>query len=242
MIVVLGTVAGICQFLFKTPVILLRYLASIVVKPSALKEKMQAPYFSLSLFLFACLMLCLAPAISTIRLEQRWLTASFSIFMLLFVILLSSIPFKTNVARCSVYAVFIFSVIWVNFTYLHKGISNTYMHSSEMTASQFKQAVDNNVIRPNTKKLYIWEKKRDQNSENGLMWTLAGGYFFKFFSTGEKEMIFVDSTYQKTDSAYVTSFPGFDTSTSQIVLWGPELKEITGEYLRDSLKSFMANK
>ena len=116
------------------------------------------------------------------------------------------------------------------------------MRNSERIATKFKSAMDVNIIRPDTKKLYLWEKKKDVNLENDVNWTLSRGYFFSFYGTTEKQIIYVDSIYTKTDTSYTTSFPDFDPKTSQIVQLVPELKDITSEYLRDSLKTYVTGK
>lgn len=195
------------------------------------------------LVFFLCMlyMVCLAPAVSTIRLEQRWLTASLAVYILICVIIFSSFKYRNNLVKYAVFFLFIFPMIKVNATYFD-GINNVFMYTGEKNADQFKDALNKNIIHANTTKLYLWEKQRDVNTENGLMWVLCDGYIFNFYGAAEKQLTFVDSVYTRKDSGLVTSFPDFNPQTSQIILFDTALKDITGEYLKDSLKSFLAER
>ncbi len=239
LIVVISFIIGFGLLLYTASLSLFRYYASKVIDNSLLKEIPKNQYLNLFFFLFAYFFLCLAPAIVTIRIEQRWLIASLSIFIVMLAILLASIKYKSVVVKYVVYSIIPLCFMWINFTYLKLGITNIYMYNSERIAAKFKDAMDKDIIHKSTTTIYLWEKKKDINIENDVNWTLYGGYIFEYYGSSSKQLLFVDSIYTKTDTSYTTSFPGFDAKTTQIVQLIPELKDITNEYLKDSLKSFI---
>ena len=132
-------------------------------------------------------------------------------------------------------------ILWINFSYLDLGINRIFMRNSENIAAVFKNGVNKKIIHKNSKKIYLWEKYKDINLRNDIMWTLGHGYFFKFYHIAEKEIVFVDSIYTKKDSSYLPSFPDFNPDTSQILLYDAELKDLTAGYLKDSLKNYTNN-
>ncbi len=193
-------------------------------------------------FLFVLLCLLMIPAVSTIRLEQRWLTGPLSVFMLLLAFSIETVFHQRTKLKYLIIIALACGMLWTNYSYLDIGLKNTYMFDSERTAKLFKDAQDNNIIRKSTKKLYLWAGNRDQNMENGNTWVLDSGYLFRFYGGTEKQIFYADSIFTKTDSTCYFSFPGFDTTTDQIILWAPVLKDLTSEFMKDSLKGFNASK
>jgi hypothetical protein len=150
--------------------------------------------------------LLLAPAIVTIRLEQRWLQASLGILVLIIVMLLSSFRFNNSMAKYILCASFVFVFLLVDREYLSKGANLIYMMSCENSAAVFKKGVDKGVIRNSTKNLYVWEKTRNENGENEVKWYLADGYFFDFYGGNKKNLVFIDSVYERSHSTADTAF------------------------------------
>lgn len=195
--------------------------------------------FVVLVLLAALFFLSLMPAIATIRLEQRWLTAPFAIFLLMITVVLATLRFKAVVLKYSLVSFIVILLIWINNSYLSAGVKNTYMFDSERTAAYFKKALDSNLVHKTSSTLYLWGKVRDDNYENGMYWVLDSGNFFAFYGGKEKEILFVDSIYTKAGK---TSFPSFDSSKDQIVFyWAGELKDVTDQYLTDSLKALVAS-
>jgi len=215
-----------------------------IIKAVISKKKDLQPDFSIFIFLLVLSLLFLLPAVVTIRLEQRWLQASLSCFILMMVIALAHLPLKSNQLKSVTFSLFVVLFLWTDFNYLNKGGNNLYMSNSEKIVSDFEQAIKKGIIRANTSKLYIWEKKRDANTENAIDWCLADGYFFEFYQGKSKKIIFVDSIYQKSYSFPVSSFVHFDKNDEQIVYMtnNNHIVDITNNYLLDSLKSFNAAK
>jgi hypothetical protein len=207
-------------------------------KAYARKEKDKPLFFPAFLFLLVLCGFCLVPAIVTIRLEQRWLQASLNIFIILIVIALSSAQFRNNTLKNVLASIFVLLFLWTDFIYLSKGMPNLYMTYAEKSAADFKKAIDNGTIRKSTDKLYIWEKKRDANTESAIMWSLGGGNLFEFYQNKPRELIFADSIYDKNYSFPVSTFRNFDKAHEQIVYVGDKVIDISNEYLRDSLKRF----
>lgn len=238
LLIAVAAFACICIFAARGIIYGLRSLASKILEESAVKRYSKEPWIPAVFFLSGAFLLCLVPAVSTIRLEQRWLTASYSVFLILMIMVIANIQWKNIAIRQASLIVLALAIAWVNYSYLYAGGTNIYMYSAEATARKFKTAEDKNIIHPSTKKLYIFEDHRDANQENVVTWSLMGGYIFKFYRAEGKELIFVDSTYTKTDTAWVGSFSSFDPKTSQIIYLSNELKDITSEFLKDSLRTF----
>jgi hypothetical protein len=107
-------------------------------------------------------------------------------------------------------------------------------------ASGFKQAITNGTISPNSDQLYIWEKHRNQNDEQGIRWILGDGYLFQFYQNKTKQITFVDSIYDKSHSFTFSSFPNFNKNTGQIIyILNNRIYDLTSDYLQDSLKHFL---
>lgn len=208
-----------------------------IIKSNFSTQEKQTGVLWIIPFLALLFVLLLVPAVLTIRLEQRWLQASYSIFILCFIIAFCHLPFKNNYSRNSAFFLFIILLLWSDFTYLHKGAGNIYMTNAEKIANRFEEAIDKGVIKPGTKNIYLWEKQKDINTENEIKWTLAEDYFFYFYQQQEKKLIFADSIYKK-DNPYSNSFINFNKNTDQIIYMDRAITDITNDYLQDSLKAF----
>jgi len=181
----------------------------------------------------------LVPATITIRLEQRWLQAPFSVFALLVIIALNTLPFKYRSGNKYALLLFFTFFLLTDFNYLKKGVPNFSMSYSTRLASGVKEAIDNGTISPNSEQLYIWEKRRNENDEQAIRWILASGYFFEFYQNKAKQITFADSVYDKSYPFAFSSFPGFNKNTSQIIyLLNNKIYDLTPDYLKDSLKRF----
>lgn len=212
-------------------------------KEHTAKNVLHNTHFTLLLFLAALFALLLAPAVVTIRLEQRWLQASLDIFVLMVAIMLSNLSFTKAYFKPALFALFIVFYVYTDSIYLHKGHHNLYMAASEKNVSEFKEAIDKGIIRPNASKMYIWVQQRNEGNEQGEIWTFGGGDFYYLYQNKSKQIVFVDSVFTKTDSGYVSSFPNFNKNTEQIIYRSSHgVIDITNEYLTDSLKQFISQK
>lgn len=206
-------------------------------KPTVFDKRNRPNQLWLLTFLGMLFVALLIPAILTIRLEQRWLQASYSLFILSFIIAFSHIPFRNIYNRNWILVLFIALLLWCDFTYLNKGAGNIYLTSSEAMADKFEDAIAKGIIRPGTQRLYIWEKHQDPNAENEIKWVLAEGYFFNFYKQQGKNIFFADSIYQKTPP-YSNAFTNFNKNADQIIYMDKGIIDITNDYLQDSLKTF----
>ncbi len=148
------------------------------------------------LSLLALLLLTLAPAVSTIRLEQRWLQAAFALQLVILAACLGWVSYNkifSGTAMCLFITVFLYS----ERHYLDDGARNIYISNSAHKATVYKQAVDRAVIKPMAKELLILDTTSDANSQNELIWVLQGGQFFGFYGLGEKTIKHIDlNTYE----------------------------------------------
>jgi hypothetical protein len=185
----------------------------------------------------------LAPAIVTIRLEHRWLQASFNVLVLMIAIIIRNLNFKNNYTQYALYALVFIPLILTDNRYLRKGFPNIYLYYTQRTALSYKEAIDKGIINPNATNLYIWVKQRDFNNEQGYKWALGGGSLFSIYQNKSKNIIFVDSVYDRLSPVAASSFPNFNRNTDQIVFDTPRgIVDITNEFLQDSLKSFTSKK
>ena len=206
-----------------------------------LKQKEGQSVFFIFLLLSMLGIMLLIPAIITIRLEQRWLQASFSILILLVIIAVNNLNFKYDSGKKYLLLLFFIFFLWTDFNYLKKGAGNFSMSYSTRLASGVKQAIDNGTISPNSNRLYIWEKRRNANDEQAIRWVLGGGYLFEFYQNKSKEIAFADSIYDRSYSFAFSSVPDFNKNTAQIIyLLNNKVYDLSPDYLQDSLKHFAA--
>ena len=92
-------------------------------KTIALKKILGNCNISSLILLSILFFLCLAPAVSTIRLGQRRLTASFAVFIIMLAIVLSTINYKLVSTKDLVFSLLLFSFAKkANATYLNLGV------------------------------------------------------------------------------------------------------------------------
>jgi peptidoglycan/LPS O-acetylase OafA/YrhL len=206
-----------------------------VWKAFALKQKEEIAFFTIFLSLGVLFFLFLAPAVVNIRLEQRWLQASFSIFILMIGLALSRIPVKNVMYRNWALLLFVLAFIKVEFSYLKNGHQHIYLTTASNISNSFKQAIDNGVIKPESSRLYIWDKKRDEGSEVSN-WALQNGFFFKLYQNKNKEIVFIDPTY-KFDSTKT-----LDTINERIIYLKNTVTDVTSDYFRSPKLDFGAHK
>lgn len=221
---------------------IISYVLSKFIVHSSLKKVGSASNIALAISLCILFLLAISTCIFTVRVEQRWLMAPLCILIVLIAIAYKNTSNKNVYLKYSILTLLIGAMIWVNYSYLNLGINNFFMRSAENDASRFGEATRKNVIHISSNKLYLWDSHQDPNYEAGLLWAIGHGYFFKFYFDSGKQIIFVDSLYSRTDPKHPYAFTEFDPKTSQIITLWPELKDITSEYIKDSLKTFTATK
>ena len=217
--------------------LLLAYINKIRKRNASIPETRDS--VRLIILLAILLNLLLVPAVSTIRLEPRWLQASFAVFILMVAILISEFPFKNDLRRGGLIVSLVVLYITTDYIYLLRGSNNYSLIYAETMATTFRQAIDNGDIRPETEKLYLWEKQRDPNNESGIQWELSSGGFFEYYQGRPKKIYFADSLYSRAYAFPVSSFGNFDKKTTQIFMLQPQnVVDITNDYLLDSLRTF----
>jgi hypothetical protein len=227
-------------------IVLIRIRISKERKAFALKRDINklGTFIFLS-FLFVFLLI---PAIVQVHLELRWLQAPLCVVILMVVIAFTSLPIRNNVVKKSFYTLFIILFLLSDYNYLLRGASNLYYSLSARATSVFNDAINNGTIHQNTAKLYVWEKHRNPDRENEINWALAGGYFFQYYMHKDVNIVYVDTLYQRQDSLHRSTFIDFNKNTDQVLLlnitnyhesFNYSLNDITGEYLKDSLRTFV---
>ena len=182
------------------------------------------------LYVFALLNICLVPAIVTIRLEQRWLQASFGAFLLLMAMAFSKLSVFENKRLLGVFSAFIILFLVSDYNYLSNGANNFYLKDAEKTAWFFKNAIDNGVIRENSDTIVVFEKNKYVNAEGALNWSVGDGYIFKFYQNKAKKVLFIDSVGLVNDTAQIKLIKNLSKNKSQVIYFEKELVDITGQF------------
>jgi hypothetical protein len=192
---------------------------------------------TLFILLGALFFLFLVPAIITIRLEQRWLQAPYSIFILLVLIAATGVYKQKNKWVLPVFAGIASLFLYNDYYYLSSGMGNLYLTGAHNAALLFEKGVKNEEIRTNAKRLYVIEKTRNTNDENGLIWAIGNGYIIDFYQNNHKQILFTDSVYQRTVSATDTTFKQFNPTSDEIVLLKDHIIDLTNDYRKDTLRN-----
>ena len=204
------------------------------------KENTQSSQFPVLLFLSVLSGLLLVPAIVTIRLEQRWLQAPLCIFILMNAIVFSNSLKKENgMIMYMSLALFGLLFLWSDCIYLYKGADRLYIVYTEKSALMVKQAISKGIIRPATKKLYVWNKNNIPGMEDPVRWTLGNGEIFEFYQNSKKEISFAGAEEEKY--YYFPSQPArnFNTDSNQVIdMKDNPIRDITGQYVRNLFRNF----
>lgn len=256
-ILVAGMLFVLIRYVIKALAVLkIKHLASIRIMESKIRKAFVAKgqNFQNKLYTFIFLLILffmlLAPAIIQIRIELRWLQASLSVLIIMIIIAFSELRFRNNALKSVLLISFTGLFLLSDFHYLNEGAKNLYFSTSGRIGAAFDDAIKKNIIRKNNTKLYIWEKDRVPDREGEINWALAYGYFFTQYQDKSIQLIYADSLYQKVDSGFAYTFPNFNQDTEQILslrilndgqTFQYFITDITNEYLKDSLKTFIRN-
>lgn len=211
------------------------------------QEKSSKDKLVVFLSLFVLFGFLLGPALVQIRVELRWLQASLASLVIMIAIATAELKFVNNLVKNTALACFSLVFTWTNYIYLTKGAMNLYFSTSARVGAAFDQAIKKGIIHKNATRLYLWESHRIPDRESEINWALMGGYFFNIYEFKNPQIVYLDSIYQKTDSGFVYSMPNFKKDSEQVIHLKIEndnqtfkyyLKDITNDYLKDSLKSF----
>lgn len=218
-----------------------------LVAGSVAKKFGYPPYSGIIFFLPALFFLCLVPVIFQVRAELRWFQAPLCILVLLFVLALEGIP---TIKRKQKYLLLLLvgvCFLLTNYYYVEHGSKNLYYSTSARIGNVFDKAIKDGVIFPGRTNLYIVERERNADRETEAKWALVNGYFFVPYEKKSKQLVFTDLNTMQYDIAGGRLHNGFNNANDQIVFLDIEqddktfrysLKDVTTEYLQDSLKEF----
>lgn len=191
---------------------------------------------SIMFLLLSLFILFLAPAVSTIRLEQRWLQAPLSILLLMLAIASSHFHYKNGIVRSMALVAFIILFSTVDISYFRLGADRIYLVNSEKLVSLVDSAIKKGTIRSNSSRLFIWEDQKDPNTEAGINWDLGGGSFFDFYMGKPKRLVFVDSVYENAGGPG-NPLKSFHPANDQLLYLNDRVADIGNYYVKDSLKT-----
>jgi hypothetical protein len=182
----------------------------------------------------------LAPAISTVNLEQRWLQAPFCVFILIVVVIFNRI--NTKDSRLKTGLLLFFAAVFLSSDRIYTKVMDTkfWMKSAEFRMSTFVNAAANGTIRREAKNLFILEDTKSSDYEIPLSWGLANGYFFDFYQDQGKTIIYLDSR-RFTDPAQLQYMVSFDPATDEVIQPDSYVKDITADILKERDQYFAAH-
>ncbi len=137
------------------------------------------------------LVLLLIPAVVTIRLEQRWLQASYELFLLMLVIAIVRLPGINKYVLNAVLAILFLLVLLVDNHYLELGADKMYLQKVARIAHYFKKQIDDSKIVAASDTLAIVGNHLSDLDKEEIKWTLGDGYFFTFYQGKSKHLKFV---------------------------------------------------
>jgi hypothetical protein len=202
------------------------------------RQKDYPANIALFVFLPALFFLCLVPCIFQPKIELRWMQAPLCILILMFVIALNGLTPNNNNRKHLLSILLGVSFLFTNYYYVDKGSRNLYYISSARIGNAFDKAIKDSIIDLGRSNLYVWEKKRNKQSEDEINWSTVNGHFFEPYHTSRKKLIFTDS---------LSSFSRFNAGNDEILYidvqrdgnsFNFSVANITAEYLKDSLRNF----
>lgn len=194
-----------------TALVLVAYTA--VVLRNAIVKKRNATQAHVMLLFAALFILCLLPAVVTIRLELRWLQASFAIYCLMLILAVKHV-FPNRAIRSVYLAAFILISLVIETKYLEEGAGSIYFVKADRRATNLRTAIEKGALNATTDTLCFIEETRNVNNEDEIKWILQDGYFFSFYNAGRKNIIFSDSSGKSSHSHNTQLVIFNDTSAS----------------------------
>jgi len=178
------------------------------------------------IFLLVLLFFTMAPAVATIRLEQRWLQAPFSLFIIMLVTALVRVKTRSAIVKNGLFAAFIALFILSDHNYLYKGAPKMFAIKAEKTARMLKDAAQNGTIKPQIADLYI-EEDWWLFSE----WVTQQGYLFYYYQGVTKQVRF-HHELPDDKSGYVIPVEDLAAGVGQVIsVKEDSVTDITARYL-----------
>lgn len=224
------------QALVVLVMVLLCALLSWYIFSNVRRHVKNTPGFSSSLKLILCLLVLffatLAPAVSTLEVEQRWLQAPLLLFVLAVVVAFVNIRTKHPNRKKFLFIFFVLGFMVSDYNYMHKMISHFWMKGCEWEAFCYKDLILNGHLGKEVNTVYYLEEKKDPIHEIQMSWLLADGYFFVFYVGQGKTITYIDST-KFTDPEQLKYMIDFDPKTQQIVTMKNQIVIVTDEVLKE---------
>jgi hypothetical protein len=194
-------------------------------------EGAKSRYIVISLFVL--MLFCLIPAVSTIRVEQRWLQAPLATLLLILFYAFYNIRTKFKVAKYAVFGVFVLYFFVSDYYYYVGYRKSSYWGGAEGTATNYKEACFNGTIRKQTKTLYILVGNRVHFPSGALLWDLVDGLFFDYYQGSKKKIIILDFDMYK-DKTQLPYIVALNKETEQVIEWnGIWLVDVTDKVLNE---------
>ncbi len=183
--------------------------------------------------LFVLMFFCLLSAVSTLKLEQRWLQAPFAVFFLIVIYAFYNIRVKFSLTKNIFFAVFVTYFMVSDYYFYQSYKKYSYWTGGEMTALVFKEACTNGVIRKDTKDLFFIVENRWTFGHTAFDWVLASGGFFQFYQGASKKFIYLDVN-MFTDKDQLPFLQNFNKKNEQAIKWtNGYLVDVTDEIMNE---------
>ena len=194
------------------------------------KSDLSSLYIIVWLFLLG--FLCLVPAVSTIRLEQRWLQAPFCTFILIILIAYTQIQTRYETAKSVLLVLFVCNMFVSDYNYLQGFKEKSYWTGAETTASMYRVAATMGVVKRPAKNLFILAEDKRFNKD-ALLWDIGLGRIFDFYNAGNKNIIFLYADCVFNDSLQLPYVLSLNKETDQIIkLNGYEPSDYTDAFFK----------
>ncbi|MCW3124255.1 MAG: hypothetical protein JWQ38_3747 [Flavipsychrobacter sp.] len=142
------------------------------------------------LFLAILMLLNMLPAVATVRLEQRWLQAPFSVLILMLVVAFCDIRTYSATIRNVSFSVFVLLFILSDHNYLYKGAHKIYMYKAGRTAGSLRKAMLNGTIEADSTDIILIEDWWLYTE-----WVMQKGYLFNYYQGTTKRVRFFNDLY-----------------------------------------------
>lgn len=183
--------------------------------------------------LLMLMILCLVPAISTVRMEHRWLQAPFTIMILALIFAVYNARIKPAAVKHILAGAVALCFCISDYLYYESYKKYSYWNGAEYTAKLFREAYFNGTIRKSTRTLYVFVEDRVHFPSSGFLWILEGGKFFEYYAGRAKNMAIID-TGMFHDRDQLPCITALNKETEQVIGWdGSHVSELTDKVLSD---------
>ena len=187
--------------------------------------------FKDALWLLLLFVLSLIPVAGMAQLDQRWLQAPFTVFILLLCMVYKNIN-TPPVAKYALSILFVIHFFISDYNYLLATNEYAYMDHPEEMASILRNATKSELIRSSTANLFVLENHRTDSVEKELSSALANGDIFSFYQDKSKKIHYIDDK-KFSDKEQLTGLLSLNPATDQVITFDTSIHDITSQVIEE---------